>query len=49
MVTTFRQRRRHAKTLRTLRRLIDEAPTATVRNDLLAIAARNEPLTTLLA
>ncbi len=49
METTFRQRRRHAKTLRDLRRLIDDAPTATVRNDLLAIAARHEPAAALRA
>lgn len=40
MLTTFRQRRKHAKSVRVLRRLIDDAPTATTRNDLLTIAAR---------
>lgn len=36
-------RHRQVIALRELKRLIREAPTATVRNDLLTIAARNEP------
>ena len=39
---TLRQRVRRAITIRELRRLIRDAPTATIRNDLLTIAARNE-------
>ena len=39
---TLRQRIRRAVTVRELRRLIRDAPTATIRNDLLTIAARNE-------
>ena len=40
---TLRQRLRQAIAGRELQRLIREAPTATVRNDLLVIAARNGP------
>jgi hypothetical protein len=39
---TLRQRIRRAIAVRELRRLIRDAPTATIRNDLLTIAARNE-------
>jgi len=42
VVTTFRQHVRRAKAVRELRRLIRSAPTATIRNDLMTIAARND-------
>lgn len=41
-VAALRQRLRRAKAVRELKRLIRSAPTATIRNDLMTIAARNE-------
>ena len=41
-VAALRQRIRRAKAVRELKRLIRSAPTATIRNDLMTIAARNE-------
>ena len=41
-VAALRQRLRRAKAVRELKRLIRIAPTATIRNDLMTIAARNE-------
>jgi hypothetical protein len=38
----LRQRRRRAVAIRELKRSIRDAPSATVRNDLMTIAARNE-------
>jgi hypothetical protein len=40
MINKLRRRLAHARRLRQLRRLIDDAPTATVRWDLLTIAIR---------
>ena len=45
-VAALRQRLRRAKAVRELKRLIRSAPTATIRNDLMTIAARNEGFTT---
>ena len=45
-VAALRQRIRRAKAVRELKRLIRSAPTATIRNDLMTIAARNEGFTT---
>jgi len=42
LIPTVRQHLRRAKAIRELKRLIRSAPTATVRNDLMTIAARNE-------
>jgi len=42
VMATLRQRFRRAKAVRELKRLIRNAPTATIRNDLMTIAARNE-------
>ena len=41
-IATVRQHLRRAKAVRELKRLIRSAPTATVRNDLMTIAARHE-------
>ena len=41
-VAALRPRLRRAKAVRELKRLIRSAPTATIRNDLMTIAARNE-------
>jgi hypothetical protein len=44
MIRTFRHRLLAARRLKHLRRLIEEAPTATVRWDLLTIAGRDSQL-----
>jgi len=42
VIAALRQHYRRAKAIRELKRLIRSAPTATIRNDLMTIAARNE-------
>lgn len=42
VLATLRQHFRRAKAVRELKSLIRSAPTATIRNDLMTIAARNE-------
>ena len=41
-LAALRERLRRAHAVRELKRLIRSAPTATIRNDLMTIAARNE-------